>query len=124
MDAEQIVKITPEAIHELLEARRPKISPEAKGARKKDRWPFAGTVEVWLPDDCYGERHILATLHNLSENGLAMRCRRPIQTGTRLSLALHQPELSCYGHSVVRHCTRANVGYLVGVEFLYENDEE
>ncbi|MGE3182836.1 MAG: PilZ domain-containing protein [Phycisphaerae bacterium] len=124
MDAEQIVKMTPNAIRELIEARKPQDAPDARGVRKADRWPFAGTVEVWLPDDSYGERHVLATLHNLSENGLAMRCRRPIATSTRISLALHQPELSCYVHAVVRHCTRANVGYLVGVEFLFEGEEE
>lgn len=120
MDAEQIVKITPESIRELLDARHPQSGDkDAANQRREDRWPFAGTVEVWLPDSSYGERHILATLHNLSPSGLAMRSRRPIPTGTRISVALHQPEMSCYGHAVVRHCTRAQVGYLVGVEFEF-----
>jgi len=124
MDAERIVKLTPEAIHELLESMR--ISAQSKqprGKRREDRWPFPGTVEVWLPDECYGERHVLATLHNLSPSGLAMRTRRPIPTATRVSLAVHQPELSCYGHAIVRHCTRAPVGYLVGVEFYYHGED-
>jgi hypothetical protein len=124
MDAEKIVKLTPEAIRELLDARR--IDVHAKrppGKRREERWPFPGTVEVWLPDECYGERHILATLHNLSPNGLAMRTRRPIPSDTRVSLAIHQPELSCYGHAIVRHCTSAAVGYLIGVEFWYEGDD-
>jgi hypothetical protein len=123
MDAEKIVKLTPGVIRELLGARQ--ISAESKhppGKRRHERWPFPGTVEVWLPDGCYGERHHLATLHNLSAIGLAMRTRRPIPTETRISLALHQPELSCYGHAIVRHCTRASVGYLIGVEFHYEQD--
>ena len=125
MDAEQIVKITPTAIQELLDARARKLGrSEPAGVRREERWPFAGTVEVWLPDECYGDRHVLATLHNLSPNGLAMRSRRPIPTGTRISLALHQPEMSCYGHAVVRHCTRVSVGYLVGVEFQYHIEEE
>ncbi len=125
MDAEKIVKLTPEAIRELLDSHR--IDAQSKhppGKRQEERWPFPGTVEIWLPDDCYGERHILATLHNLSPNGLAMRTRRPIQTATRISLAVHEPELSCYGHAIVRHCTRAPVGYLIGVEFSYEVEEE
>lgn len=120
MDAEKIVKLTPDAIRNLLESRR--INTHSKAAREKrgsERWPFPGTVEVWLPDECYGERHLLATLHNLSPGGLAMRTRRPIPGDTRVALALHQPELSCYGHAVVRHCTRAPVGYLVGVEFIF-----
>lgn len=125
MDAERIVKLTPEAIQELVESQRVDAhSKHTPGKRREERWPFPGTVEVWLPDDCYGERHILATLHNLSLSGLAMRTRRPIPTATRISLALHQPELSCYGHAIVRHCTRATVGYLIGVEFYYESAED
>ena len=125
MDAERIVKLTPEAIRELLDARSIKShSKQPPGKRSAERWPFPGTVEVWLPDECYGERHVLATLHNLSSFGLAMRTRRPIPTHTRVSLAVHQPELSCYGHAIVRHCTRAPVGYLIGVEFHYESDAE
>lgn len=122
MDADRIVKITPEAIAELLGRRDlAAVAKNEPGKRGEERWPFAGAVEVWLPEDCYGERHILATLHNLSAHGLAMRARRPIASGTKISLAIHQPELSCYGHGVVRHCTRAPVGYLVGVELSFDH---
>lgn len=125
MDAEQIVKLTPAAIQELLGTQSIKAeAKQASGHRRSERWPFPGTVEVWLPSSCYGEQHVLATLHNLSLHGLAMRTRRPIPTETRLSLALHQPAMSVYGHAVVRHCTRAHVGYLVGVEFCFFPDEE
>ncbi len=122
MDAEQIVKLSPDVVAELLGTAT--VAAHAKqpmGARRAERWPFAGTVEVWLPDDAYGERHLLATLHNLSQHGLAMRTRRPIPSETRLSIALHQPEKSCYGHAVVRHCTRAAVGYLIGLEFVFSD---
>lgn len=122
MDAERIVKLTAEAVRELLAAAHVESHPKhRREKRASERWPFPGTVEVWLPDECYGERHLLATLHNLSAGGLAMRTRRPIPTETRIALALHQPELSCYGHGVVRHCTRAAVGYLVGVEFDFHS---
>ena len=125
MDAENIVKMTPDSIECLLESQRIEAEPkQTAGQRREERWPFPGTVEVWLPDECYGERHILATLHNLSKGGLAMRTRRPIPTDTRISLAIHQPALSCYGHAIVRHCTRASVGYLVGVEFVYHPESE
>lgn len=126
MDAERILRLSPDVVRDLIETRARKTqSKHPAGHRSTERWPFPGTVEVWLPDDCYGERHVLATLHNLSVGGLAMRTRRPIPSDTRLSLALHQPELSCYGHAMVRHCTRAPIGYLVGVEFLFgeENGE-
>lgn len=124
MDAEKIVKLSPEAIRELIEAQRVEAhDKQPPGKRAEDRWPFPGTVEIWLPDECYGEQHILATLHNLSPNGLAMRTRRPIPNQTKISMALHQPALSCYGHAIVRHCTRASIGYLIGVEFIYGEDD-
>lgn len=123
MDAEQIVKITPQVIATLLDSRNINtISKHPHGHRSEDRWPFAGTVECWLPDECYGERHLLATLHNLSNHGLAMRTRRPIPSDTKISLAIHQPEMSCYGHAIVRHCTRAPVGYLVGCELCFDGE--
>jgi hypothetical protein len=124
MDAERIVKLMPAAIEEMLAWQQVKAQPkQPPGKRRAERWPFPGTVEVWLPDGSYGEQHVLATLHNLSPIGLAMRTRRPIATDTRISLAIHLPVMSAYGHAVVRHCTRANAGYLVGVEFSYHSDE-
>ncbi|MBK9119839.1 MAG: PilZ domain-containing protein [Phycisphaerales bacterium] len=120
MDAEKILKISPQVIEDLIETNRVKAIPKcAPGSRREERWPFPGTVEVWLPEQCYGERHVLATLHNLSPHGLAMRARRPVDRDTKISLAIHQPEMSCYGHAIVRHCTQAHVGYLIGVEFLF-----
>lgn len=125
MDAEKILKLTPTVLRELLELRRVStISKVPVQRRGTERWPFPGTVELWLPDECYGERHFLATLHNLSAGGLAMRTRRPVPTDTRISLAIHQPEMSCYGDALVRHCTRAPVGYLVGVEFVFSVDND
>jgi hypothetical protein len=124
MDAEEIVKLTPAAVRELVDAHRiDAVAKQIPGQRREERWPFPGTVEVWLPEGCYGECHVLATLHNLSPHGLAMRARRPLPKDTRISLAIHQPTMSCYGYGVVRHCTRAHVGYLVGVEFDFQSDD-
>ncbi|MBI5863967.1 MAG: PilZ domain-containing protein [Planctomycetes bacterium] len=125
MDAEKILKLSPDVLRELLGGLKPAtFSKQEPHRRSAERWPFPGTVEVWLPDDCYGDRHLLATLHNLSVGGLAMRTRRPVPSDTRISLAIHQPEMSCYGHAIVRHCTSAPVGYLVGVEFLFSQSED
>ncbi|MBP7745240.1 MAG: PilZ domain-containing protein [Phycisphaerae bacterium] len=125
MDAEEIVKLTPDAIRGLIDMHRVDAVPkQAPGLRREERWPFPGTVEVWLPEGSYGDRHILATLHNLSTHGLAMRARRPIAKDTVISLAIHQPAQSCYGTGIVRHCTRAHVGYLIGVEFTFDPEDE
>jgi hypothetical protein len=125
MDAERIVKLTPDAIRELVEPRGVKtVSKHENGMRREERWPFPGAVEVWLPETCYGERHVLATVHNISPHGLAMQLERPIDKDTKIELAIHEPELSCYGNAFVRHCTRTAAGYLVGVEFSFDSEEE
>ena len=125
MDAEEIVKLTPDTVRTLVDSQRVHIIAKCDaGQRNEDRWPFPGAIEVWLPEGAYGDRHILATLHNLSLHGLAMRSRRPIAQDTLISLAIHQPALSCYGNAVVRHCTRAHVGYLIGVEFVFRTEED
>jgi hypothetical protein len=125
MDAERIIELSVTAVSELLDSQNihalPKQSP---GQRRAPRWPFPGAVEVWLPDHCYGERHMIATMHNLSLHGLAMRTRLPIPSDTLISLAIHEPALSCYGQAVVRHCTRAAIGYLVGVEFIFNDNDD
>jgi hypothetical protein len=124
MDAEKIVRLSPEIVAEMLEARRVNTieKDQYSETRRADRWPFPGTVEIWLPEGCYGDGHLLATMHNLSLDGLAMRTRRPIPIGTKISIAMHQPEVSCYGAAIVRHCTAASIGYLVGVEFCAEDE--
>lgn len=125
MDAERIVKLTPETIREMIDSQHVEaISKVPHSNRREERWPFPGTVEVWLPKECYGEQHLLATLHNLSLNGLGMRCRRPVPVDTKVSVAVHQPDMSCYGHAVIRHCTQAHVGYLIGMEFIFHNEED
>lgn len=124
MDADNIVRLSPETIRRLLETRATGAQKkQPPGKRGRERWPFPGTVEVWLPEQCYGERHFLATLHNLSVGGLAMRTRRPVPTHSRLAFALHQPELSCYGEAIVRHCTQAAFGYLIGLEFIFDDND-
>lgn len=125
MDADRIVKLTPAAVTELLDAHRVEsVEKQGPGKRHAERWPFPGTIEVWLPENCYGELHFLATLHNLSAGGLAMRARRPVAVDTRISFAIHVPELSSYGEAIVRHCTQAHAGYLIGIEFTFDQKNE
>lgn len=120
MDAKEIVSLTPGAVDEMLESSGLSVEKEEPGSKRRARrWPFAGTVEVWLPEDAYGERYFLATLHNLSRGGLAMRAQRAVHSGTRIQIAVHQPDLSACGSAIVRHCTRNPSGYLIGVEFAF-----
>ncbi|HUU82092.1 MAG TPA: PilZ domain-containing protein [Phycisphaerae bacterium] len=121
MDADEIVPLTAEAINQLLEARRgarQKASGDEK--RRVPRWAFPGAVEVWVPAEGGGERHVLGVCHNLTERGVGVRVEETIKVGATMSIAIHQPERSFHGQGTVRHCTAREGGYLVGFEFVFE----
>lgn len=124
MEAQEIVKLTPESIQELLSSQ---LGEQGAGPRREQRrnarWPFPGAVEVWLPETTLGEPHMLATLHNLSTSGLAMSTQRSLTSGTRIEIAIHLPEMTCFGAAIVRHCTHSPESYLVGVEFIFDAEE-
>lgn len=83
------------------------------------RWPFPGTVELWIPEADGTERYALATSLNLSLQGVGIRTDEPLPVGTKMAIALHEPEVSFHGHAVVRHCTPIEDDYLMGMQFEY-----
>ena len=121
MDADEIRPLTAEAIAELLEARR-QTEETGSGTEKRgdSRWAFAGAVEMWVADTDGTELHKLGVCHNLSVNGVGVRFDEPMEVGTKMSIAIHQPEASFHGAGVVRHCTPRDNGFLIGVEFGFD----
>jgi hypothetical protein len=91
-----------------------------KGRRRAPRWPFPGTVELWIPEADGQERYTLATSLNLSLQGMGMRCDEELSEGTELAIAIHEPEVSFHGRAVVRHCTEFEGEYLIGLQFLFD----
>ena len=123
MDADEIVPLTADAVAGLLESRRASGQmPAGLGKRAASRWPFPGAVEMWVPNTGGAERHVLGACHNLTECGVGVRCDEPIEVGTTMPIAIHQPELSFHGKGTVRHCTIRGKGYLVGFEFAFETE--
>ena len=121
MDATEIKPLTEEAVARILADREAQIPGNVEnGRRKAPRWPFPGTVEMWLPDDTGAEQLALATCLNLSRYGLGMLNEEPLGIGLEFALAVHQPEASLHGRAIVRHCTETEAGYYVGVEFLFD----
>jgi len=121
MDATEICPLTEEAIGRLLAGRSIELcQPGTNGRRVAPRWPFPGTVEMWLPDDEGVEQHHLATCINLSLHGLGMLCDDELPIGLEFALAIHQPESSFHGRAVVRHCTEVQAGYYVGIQFIFD----
>ena len=121
MDADEIQPLSADRVARLLAARRQAEQvPGTLGKRRLPRWPFPGAVELWLPAEGGAERHVLGACHNLSEGGVGVRVDEPLEVGTTLSLAIHQPELSLHGRATVRHCSLRDDGYLAGLEFVFE----
>ena len=121
MDADEIVPLTAESIKDLLETRRgAQERGNAHEKRRVLRWTFPGAVEIWVPAEGGGERHVLGVCHNLTEVGLGVRIEETIEVGATLPIAIHQPERSFHGKGIVRHCTARGDGYLAGFEFVFE----
>ncbi len=122
MKVTEICLLTEEAVAKLLADRQLK-APDVKGngRRSTPRWPFPGTVELWIPEGGGPARHALATSLNLVLHGVGIRCDEPLSPGLELAIAIHEPEVSFHGRGVVRHCTEIEDEFLVGVEFLFDD---
>ena len=121
MDATEISPITEEAIADLLSNRANAAGASVESCRRENvRWPFPGAVEMWLPDEDGTERHYLATCSNLSIQGVGLIADCALPVGLEFDLAVHQPEASFHGRGIVRHCTEADVGFYVGVQFVFD----
>ena len=121
MDAMEIYRLTEEAIDRLVsEQERDSNTATAECRRKSKRWPFPGTVEMWLPDENGVEQIALGSCVNLSRDGLAMLYEEALPLGLKMAMAVHQPEASLHGHAVVRHCSAKDDGFYIGIEFLFD----
>lgn len=117
MLADEIVKLSREGILDLLRERaRPDDAFGGGNRRRRPRWPFPGTIELW-PADGDGTRQWFGTCHNLSEGGLGITCDDPFEADTPLEIAFHLPEASFYGKATVRHCLETPRGYMIGLQF-------
>jgi hypothetical protein len=120
MEAAEICPLNRRALNELL-AVRDAASPDCddKRRRKVKRWPFPGTVELWVPDEMGLEHYSLATSLDLSLDGVGIQCDEELPRGLELAVALHEPEVSFHGRAVVRHCTEIEGDYLIGLQFVF-----
>ena len=123
MEAIDICRLSEQVVAKLLERRAPRTSDHgtSDGRRRMPRWPFPGTVELWIPQSDGIERYTLATSLNLSLQGVGIRCDEPLSPGLELSIAIHEPEASFHGHAMVRHCTEIEDDYLIGLQFLFDD---
>ncbi len=121
MDTTEIYRLTEKAIDRLLSEQEQNRNLSANACRRKTkRWPFPGTVEMWLPDENGVEQIALGTCVNLSRQGLAMLYEEELPLGLEMAMAVHQPEASLHGRAVVRHCSAKDDDFYIGLEFLFD----
>ena len=121
MQTEEIVKLTRKELHNLIVSQN---LAEGKGLsgkerRTKPRCMFPAMVEIW-PMNGDGSEHWLGICQNLSMNGLGIICDYGFEPDTEIEISIHLFEASVYGKATVRHCTEIPQGYLVGVEFNFD----
>jgi len=125
VDAEalEFCALTQRAIDELLDRRTTQASRGRAACRRQaQRWPFPGTVELWLSNECGQDRYLLATSINLSHEGIGIQTEEDIAAQTPVQIAIHEPEVTFHGRAVVRHCTPCENGeYVLGLQFVFDD---
>lgn len=124
MTTVEIHPLTRQAVGKLLGDRTSHAANgHANCLRRTTRWPFPGTVELWLPRDGGGDAYALATSINLSADGIGIKFEEPLKPGLNTGIAFHEPEASFHGHATVRHCTELEDGsYFIGMQFRFDAD--
>ena len=120
VEADEIVPLTSLAVRDPLQSRRESPYDEELARRQVLRWPFPGAVEIWLPTAGNREEHVLATLHDLSEQGMGVRSDIALEPGKVYAVAVHQPEVFYPLHAFVcERCFLVQLGIDVDPSELF-----
>ena len=121
MQTEEFIAISPESILNLLRDRYGyNEAGHTDQRRQRPRWPFPGTAELWIPNEQGEEQCVLARALNLNPDGVGILIDSEVTPGAKLSIAIHQPEVTFYGQATVRHCRAIEQGYHAGLSFVYD----
>ena len=120
MQTEEFIQITRKAVLSILQDRYGYSEDGYVDSRRgKPRWPFPGTVELWIPLPDGEQEYILARALNLSSKGVGVLIDDPLEVGSEVSIAIHEPEATLFGKAMVRHSAAIDHGILAGLEFVY-----
>ena len=118
VEEKEFVALSSNAILKLVEDRKRADRRASQRTRRRiARWPFPGPVQVWSGEEDGEEEQVFGTCRNLNENGIGFYCERSFEAGTKITVAIHQPEATYQGKGVVRHCTKSDEEYFIGMEF-------
>lgn len=123
MEISEFSKLTRQAVAKLLDGRATTGPDTERGNRRVPRWPFPGTVELWVTDGNGDQQLQLATCVNLGLDGLGMLTDDELPLDTTYTVAIHQPEISFQGRATVRHCRQVDNGYFAGLKFEFDEEE-
>lgn len=105
----------------LASARRTGVEDSYRGKRAHPRvtWPAPITVEVLNTTGAAAPAYAYAC--NISEGGMGLRCRQPVEVFTRVRVTLDETGESLCGQ--VRHCTTTATGFVIGIQFELDTDD-
>ena len=119
VEDKEFVALNAETIQTLLESGRQQQADRRNRERRREkRWPFPGTVQLWVRNPAGEEFEIHATCQNLNEAGLGLICEQGFEVGMIVPIAIHQPDATYHGTGVIRHCTPSDGAYFLGVELV------
>ena len=120
MKTEEFVPISEDRIVGILRERHGYTDEEYRGHRRREpRWPFLGTVELWVPDADGEEEYLFAQALNLSPQGVGILIDEDLPLDREISIAIHEPEATLHGKAIVRHSAPISGGYHIGLQFLH-----
>jgi hypothetical protein len=85
--------------------------------RRDGRVRYCAPFYLLWDEDAAEPKYVKAVSSGVSEHGMSLEASRPMTVGTRLSLRSESGAL--FGGAVVRHATKRDSMYVIGIEFGY-----
>ena len=123
-DVKEFLPLSRKTVARLIENRQAEdAGATGRRRRRRARWPFPGPLQLWVRNAAGEEIQLFGTCHNRNEHGIGVNCEQYVEPGTRVPIAIHQPEATYHGEGVVRHCTPSENEYFIGIEFVETYDD-
>ena len=92
------------------------------GKRRTPRTTWNAALEVYVPKSAVGTAIHYATARDISAGGIGLQCRQAIPDCTLVRIC-RAGELTGVS-AMVMHCTQSLTGYIIGLEFRFDDPDE
>ena len=106
----------------LQQARQTGRTNAYAGKRRTPRTTWHAALEVYVSKSAGRSVTHYATARDISEGGIGLQCRQAIPDCTLVQIC-QAGELKGVW-AMVMHCTRSLSGYIIGLEFCFDDPEE